>query len=438
MSSSIERHFTILGLLALPLLVGGVSGCAAEDAEEQAAYPGGPGGPSVPGNPAPEVAASEAPAVPSAEVAVQAGPGDGSGETLIGAGGDEYADTDPSALTDFRGALDPHGQWVDDPTYGTVWQPSPSEVGSDFAPYVSGGHWGYDDSDEYVWMSDYGWGWAPFHYGRWVYGGTGWGWIPGRTYAPAWVTWRTGAPGFGYVGWAPLPPTWYWGAGGVALGLGYVPRAAYGFCGVHDMFARGLSGRMVTSPGSIQSIAGQTHTYAPAAGGRVLAHPQIAGPSPQSLHLNGNEVAHVPSSDPQLAHAQGFAHPSTATALGAHAPAGFAAHPGGAVSARPGFAASFPGGAVAGHAQISRPSAPAYGGSARYYNYNRGGSTQLGSSYYGHGGGGSTSYGSPSYHHGGGGYHAPSSAGGSHYTGGGHSYGGGGGHAGGHGGGGHR
>ena len=33
--------------------------------------------------------------------------------------------------------------------------------------------------------------------------GTGWVWVPGYTWAPAWVSWRYGD---GYAGWAPLPP----------------------------------------------------------------------------------------------------------------------------------------------------------------------------------------------------------------------------------------
>jgi hypothetical protein len=27
--------------------------------------------------------------------------------------------------------------------------------------YVTGGHWSYDG--DYVWVSDYPWGWVPFH-----------------------------------------------------------------------------------------------------------------------------------------------------------------------------------------------------------------------------------------------------------------------------------
>src|SRR6476661_4950659 len=109
----------------------------------------------------------------------------------VGAGG-YYADTDPSALTDFRSVLDPYGSWVVDPSYGEVWIPNANEVGYDFVPYQTSGSWQYDGSD-YVWASDFSWGWVPFHYGRWVYSDAyGWVWVPGRAYAPAWVDWRVG------------------------------------------------------------------------------------------------------------------------------------------------------------------------------------------------------------------------------------------------------
>src|SRR5262249_46718811 len=154
------------------------------------------------------------------------------GDIAIGADTETYADTDPSALTDFRTTLDPYGSWYEDATYGTVWVPAASVVGTDFTPYVTAGHWAYDD--DYIWVSDYEWGWAPFHYGRWVWiSGRGWSWIPGRTYAGAWVSWRYGYDDWAYIGWAPLPPTWYW-YGGVAVGIGFVPRAPFVFCGYHD------------------------------------------------------------------------------------------------------------------------------------------------------------------------------------------------------------
>jgi hypothetical protein len=138
-------------------------------------------------------------------------------------------DADPSSLNDFREPLAPYGTWEDDPSYGTVWVPSSHVVGSDFAPYVSAGHWALTDGNEWMWVSDYDWGWAPFHYGRWVWiGGRGWAWIPGRVYAPAWVVWRTGYYEGPYVGWAPMPPTWYWW-GGYAYGFGYYHHAHYVF-----------------------------------------------------------------------------------------------------------------------------------------------------------------------------------------------------------------
>ncbi len=79
-------------------------------------------------------------------------------EVVVGedetASADEYTDTDPSALTEFKPVLENHGAWVDDSTYGTVWVPASTEVGTDFQPYVTAGHWTYSDSTDYVWVSD--------------------------------------------------------------------------------------------------------------------------------------------------------------------------------------------------------------------------------------------------------------------------------------------
>jgi hypothetical protein len=380
-----------------------LSGCAGEDAQQKAQFPRAPGSDSFNEMLADDAQEQQEQAGAATEKIAAIGP-DGRPEAID----DSYQDADPSALTDFHDTLDPHGSWIDDPTYGTMWQPSANEVGPDFAPYVSDGHWAYDDASEYVWMSNYSWGWAPFHYGRWAYGGSGWGWIPGRAYAPAWVSWRTGYPGFGYVGWAPMAPTWYWGPGGVAYGLGTVPATPYAFCGVHDLFApSGLQGHVLSNPAQIQAVAGQTRSYASggtttgttsspgsSSGGRVPAHPSVTGPSPQSLRLGANEVNHVPASNPQLARAVQFSRPSTAAALGARAPSGAAfasaAFRGGGASLPAAASTSLPGGAVAGHAQLSRPSMPAYGGGAHtYYSSGHAPSTHIGEggeNYYGHGG----------------------------------------------------
>lgn len=141
-----------------------------------------------------------------------------------------YEDTDSSALTVFHTELAPHGAWVEDPVYGVVWIPSTQVVGPDFVPYLSSGHWGYTAEGDWLWVSDYEWGWVVFHYGRWVWiPDRGWAWIPGRVYAPAWVVWRVGEPGYDYVGWAPMPPTYYW-HGGVAVSFWVVPPPYYVYC----------------------------------------------------------------------------------------------------------------------------------------------------------------------------------------------------------------
>ena len=100
----------------------------------------------------------------------------------------------------FYDQLSPYGQWIDDPNYGYVWLP---DAGPDFKPYATNGHWVYTE-DGWTWASNYPWGWAAFHYGRWFFqDGYGWMWMPGTEWAPAWVTWRSSQD---YYGWAPLEP----------------------------------------------------------------------------------------------------------------------------------------------------------------------------------------------------------------------------------------
>ena len=118
---------------------------------------------------------------------------------------DTYADRTVDPAT-FRSALSPYGRWVNTPEYGQVWIPSSSVVGSNFIPYTTAGNW-RNSSAGWTFVSDYSWGWAPFHYGRWYRAPRlGWVWVPGRTWGPAWVDWRYGD---GYIGWAPLPPRRY-------------------------------------------------------------------------------------------------------------------------------------------------------------------------------------------------------------------------------------
>jgi FecR protein len=112
--------------------------------------------------------------------------------------------------------LDQNGQWVNDPNYGSVWQPT--NVGPDWAPYQNG-RWVWEDYYGWTWVSADPWGWAPYHYGRWFWGPGGWAWYPGPIlgapfWAPAYVGFFGFGPGlglgvgfgFGGVGWVALAP----------------------------------------------------------------------------------------------------------------------------------------------------------------------------------------------------------------------------------------
>ncbi len=100
----------------------------------------------------------------------------------------------------FYNELSPYGSWVDYRGYGYVWIP---DVGNEFSPYGSDGHWVFTENG-WTWASDYSWGWAPFHYGRWMRDNSyGWLWVPQNEWGPAWVTWRRSE---GYYGWAPMEP----------------------------------------------------------------------------------------------------------------------------------------------------------------------------------------------------------------------------------------
>ena len=128
--------------------------------------------------------------------------------------------------------LDSYGQWVDVPSYGSVWSP---KVGSDWAPYQYG-RWVWEDWYGWTWVSYDPWGWAPFHYGRWFYAANyGWCWYPGRFghhyWSPALVGFfGFGGPGigvgfgFGNIGWvalAPFEPLHRW------WGRGFYGRTPY-------------------------------------------------------------------------------------------------------------------------------------------------------------------------------------------------------------------
>jgi hypothetical protein len=119
--------------------------------------------------------------------------------------------------------LSDYGTWDQSPQYGAVWYPS---VAPGWVPYREG-HWAYVAPWGWTWVDIDPWGFAPFHYGRWISDGGRWGWIPGAyagggygpayqpVYAPAVVGFFGLAAGIaitaavlssGSIGWVPLGP----------------------------------------------------------------------------------------------------------------------------------------------------------------------------------------------------------------------------------------
>ena len=144
----------------------------------------------------------------------------------------------------FYDNLAPYGTWIEYPGYGHVWSP---KIEGDFRPYLTNGNWIYSN-EGWAWSSNYSWGWAPFHYGRWVYDDLyGWLWVPGYDWSPAWVTW-----GFvdNYYAWAPLMP-------GVNVELQFSswrPHAFYwNFCNRERIYDKNLS-VVITRPEHINAL----------------------------------------------------------------------------------------------------------------------------------------------------------------------------------------
>lgn len=95
--------------------------------------------------------------------------------------------------------LDDYGEWTPDSDYGPMWFPRNTPPG--WQPYTTG-YWAYVQPWGYTWEDSAPWGYAPFHYGRWVQWRGRWGWVPGPprvrpVYAPAFVAFVGGGPGVG-------------------------------------------------------------------------------------------------------------------------------------------------------------------------------------------------------------------------------------------------
>jgi hypothetical protein len=163
--------------------------------------------------------------------------------------------------------LDGHGNWRDEVGYGAVWFPNKLPV--DWAPYRFG-RWRWLAPWGWTWVDNAPWGFTPFHYGRWVFSGGRWGWVPSQhsaanalsrpVYAPALVgffgnqagaVWTSSAASTPVVGWYPLAPgEIYWPA--------YSTQTSY---------VRALNATSVSEAGQIQAqpgaaAFGQPHRYA--------------------------------------------------------------------------------------------------------------------------------------------------------------------------------
>lgn len=110
----------------------------------------------------------------------------------------ESAQYVPNELKHYVSDLDSSGSWYYDTEVSTyVWRPA--VITLDWTPY-SNGYWAYSPYGS-TWVSNYSWGYAPFHYGSWYFSGSlGWCWSPGSYYSPAWVSWSCWD---NYVGWYP-------------------------------------------------------------------------------------------------------------------------------------------------------------------------------------------------------------------------------------------
>ena len=109
--------------------------------------------------------------------------------------------------------LDQYGTWKETPDYGPVWVPS--GVAPGWAPYADG-NWAYQYPWGWTWVDAAPWGFAPFHYGRWVSWGGYWGWSPGPYWVRPWY--------------APALVGWYGPGFGVGVGFGFGFGWGFGWC----------------------------------------------------------------------------------------------------------------------------------------------------------------------------------------------------------------
>lgn len=129
--------------------------------------------------------------------------------------------------------LENYGKWFTLEEWGWAWQPY--DIVPWWVPYTHG-EWQCTKDGPY-WQSYKPYGWAVFHYGRWMLAeGRGWVWIPDTQWGPGFVCWRYGK---GYLGWAPMPPEKP-GDVGIAQGECSVPAAGWSFIVANHAFSQNV------------------------------------------------------------------------------------------------------------------------------------------------------------------------------------------------------
>jgi hypothetical protein len=179
----------------------------------------------------------------------------------------------------FYNELQPYGSWFNHPDYGYVWAP---DVVGDFVPYGTNGYWTVTQYGN-TWVSNYNWGWATFHYGRWYFDDFyGWVWVPDTVWAPAWVVWRNGG---GYYGWAPLAP-------GLSFSLSFnifnrIPHHYWTFCSQQYVWSSGWNNYCAPRYRNVYIVNNTTYVEHYYVNNR---HQYYSGPS----HRDISRVTHSP------------------------------------------------------------------------------------------------------------------------------------------------
>ena len=229
--------------------------------------------------------------------------------------------------------LDDNGDWRDDSNYGHVW--FPNRVSTGWAPYREG-HWDWVAPWGWTWVDDSSWGYAPFHYGRWVTIGGRWGWVAGPVevvpvYAPALVVFIGAGGGFGgNVGWFPLGPREVY-VPSYSVSREYVNRVNISNTTVNTTTITNVYNTTIVN--KTTNITNVTYVNRNVAGA-VTAVPQRAFVSAQpvaraAVAVNAREVASAPVT------ARAAVAPSRESVLGLHAnSAGRVTEPPAAVASR--------------------------------------------------------------------------------------------------------